>query len=895
MNALRSHAALLAAGGEILTATARQAEGLKARLGRARARAGESAWPTPPILPLGPWLERAFRRLDRRPALLEPEAASRLWQLIVEESRAGEGLISVSAAATEAERASALLADFRIDAASLEGASPEQLAFRGWAEGFKAHCRAGGVIARADLAAHVTGNAKELFGGGAPAARPIGLHGFGTPTPALAALIQALNAAGTPTLELTVEAGPATIVRREAPSPTLELEELAGWLHERLAGNPDAQLGVIVPDLGTRGAALRRLLTDRLAPAQQAPGALDARPFAFARDRTLADYALVTVALDVLALGGRSLDLLTLGRVLRSPYLRSPDPGLDASAWASRAAALDAELRRLGTREIPAEEVLGRMKASALGVRAFAESLGELRRTLGGAGRRSAASWAELWPRALRALGWPLGRELGTLEYQAARGFYAALERFAGLGRVLAPLGAAGARAELEALVGATPFEPAIGAPPVLVLETLEDPGLPFDGLFVAGLTADRFPGPSAPNAFLPQRLQRARGMPGAGAEAMLSAARAALAGFTRSTPELVLSVAREEGDARLLPSGLLPGAPAAAAWPVRPARAREIHARSALVPMPAGALPRIAAGVRFHGGVRALERQSACPFKAGAELRLGAEPLESPGTGLPRRVRGDLAHDALARFWRALGSQAALALLDAPGRAARAEASVAAAFASYRGYLPGGRLRLLEARWLTRAILGLAAVELEREPFTVQATEEKQNLELASHPLSIRLDRLDALADGTTVILDYKTGRATPRRWVGERPDALQLAVYAAFREEPPAAVAIARLPLGLRRKFVGLAAREAILPDVRSLARARQPALRTRTFADVLAEWREVAARLASEFAAGEARVDPADGACEYCALAPLCRIDERSLAAPADAGDGGAEGEP
>ena len=885
MSALRAHAALLAQGGEILTATARQAQVLKARLGLERARAGERAWATPPILPLGAWLERAFRRLADRPALLEPEAASRLWQLIVEDSEAGEGLISVRAAATEAERAYALIADFQIEPEALEGASPEQAAFRGWAERFGARCRAGGTIARANLAALVCAHAHELFAGGG-SAPPLGLHGFGAPTPALAALIRSLNQAGTPTLALLLEGGPAAIARREAPSPTLELEEVAGWLNARLAANPDAQLGVIVPDLSHRGAAVRRLLTDRLAPALKAPGAVDARPFAFGRDRTLGEFGIVTVALDVLALGGRTLDLLTLGRVLRSPYLRCPDPALAPEAWAARTAALDAELRRLGVREIPAEAVLGRIAASALGVRALADSLGDLRRTLAGGGLRGAASWAELWPRALRALGWPLGRELSTLEYQAARGLYASFERFAGLGRVLAPLSAASARAELEALVRSTPFEPAIGAPPVLVLETLEDPGLPFDGLWVAGLTADRFPGASAPNAFLPERLQRARGMPGAGAEATLKAARVALEGWARATGELVMSVAREDGDARLLPSGLLPAAGALEAAPAVRARARELHAARALVPMAAGRLPAIAAGIRFAGGVRALERQSSCPFKAGAELRLGAAPLESPGTGLPRRVRGDLAHDALARFWRELGSQAALRSLDDPARAARAEAAVAAAFEGYKGYLPAGRIRTLEARWLTRAILALSRVELDRQPFKVLAIEAKENLVLASHPLSIRLDRLDELEDGTTVILDYKTGRTKPSRWVGERPDALQLGVYAAFRDEAPVAVAIARLPLGLEAPFVGLAERGDILPKVRALANASQPALRGRAFADVLAEWRQVSERLASEFAAGEARVDPAEGACEYCALAALCRVDERSLAEPDDA---------
>jgi len=292
---------------------------------------------------------------------------------------------------------------------------------------------------------------------------------------------------------------------------------------------------------------------------------------------------------------------------------------------------------------------------------------------------------------------------------------------------------------------------------------------------------------------------------------------------------------------------------------------------------------------------VRGLERQSQCPFKAGAELRLGAVALESPGTGLPRRVRGDLAHAALAHFWRDLGSHAALAAAGAEGRLARTHEAVAAAFAGYRGYLPGGRLRELEGRWLVRALVALQDVELERAPFTVVATEHAEAIALAGRTLRLRLDRLDRLADGATVLLDYKTGRSTPKRWAGPRPDTLQLAVYAAARVEPPEAVAIVRLPLGATRRFVGLAAREGLLPDVRSLERARQQDLRGRRWEDLLAEWRQVSESLARDFADGRTGVDPVEGACEYCALAGLCRIERPSVAEGDDASaTGGATGE-
>lgn len=881
MHTLAAHAALLAAGGEIVTATPRQAQALKVRLGHLKADAGEAVWATPRIVPYGAWLERAAAALAERPLLLAPEAASRLWQRIVEDSKAGEGLLSVRAAATAAERAWQLLAEWCIDPDSLDRASPEQAAFHAWARAFASGCRERGAIERARLGSLLAARAAEALAGLHAPTAVVGFHGFARLTPARGRLRAALAAAGQPSQELALAAGPAQVTRIDAPTPALEFEALSGWLLERLRATPGIRLGVIVPDLAQRAGSLRRVLEDRLAPALKAPGAPDARPYAFANGRRLGDYALVDAALGLLALGDDTLDVLAFGQLLRSPYLSLAAEGTEAAARASQCARLDAELRRLGTRSVPTAEILNRLRGSRLGARAIAERIEAVRRALGGAPRRTAAVWAEAWPRALRAAGWPLGRTLGNSEYQAGEQLYECLARFGGLGRVLPPLTLAEARAEFRALVIATPFEPESAASPVLVLDALEDAALPFDGLWVSALTADRFPGASAPNPFLAQALQRQHGMPGASAEAVLLEARAALEGWQRSTPELVLSSARMDGEASLLRSGLLSElAPAkSAAAPVT--RARELYARRALVPGSAGRVPAIAPGLRLEGGVRGLERQSECPFHAMAELRLKADALESPGAGLPRRVRGELMHAALAGFWTGLKTHAALVAAGEADRAARAETAVAAALRNYKGYLPPGRLQALEKRWLVRAMLVLAEAETERAPFTVVATEQRENLELAGHPLEVRLDRLDALVDGgATVIIDYKTGRSTPRRWAGPRPDALQLAVYAASGKVPPEAVAVARLALGVDRKFVGVAAREGILPHVRAVDRSKAAGLRGQSWHGLLSEWRSVTARLAGEFAAGLATVDPAPGACEHCALASLCRIDEPSL---------------
>jgi hypothetical protein len=47
--------------------------------------------------------------------------------------------------------------------------------------------------------------------------------------------------------------------------------------------------------------------------------------------------------------------------------------------------------------------------------------------------------------------------------------------------------------------------------------------------------------------------------------------------------------------------------------------------------------------------------------------------------------------------------------------------------------------------------------------------------------------------------------------------------------------------------------------------------------SFAQQVTDWRRILERLATDYRAGLAIVDPKEGACEYCELTALCRIRE------------------
>ena len=188
MQALAPYLSILGAGGEVVTATGRQARALQAALGRHAAATGAGVWRTPRIVPYSAWLERALGTLDDRPQLIAGYAAERLWQLVVAESRYGEPLVSGRPTAAGAAAAWALAQEWQIDLARLPSSTVEESAFLEWASVYAARTALGGMLDLARLPALVAARVPGAGGEG-----PVGFHGFATRTPARATLIAQLE------------------------------------------------------------------------------------------------------------------------------------------------------------------------------------------------------------------------------------------------------------------------------------------------------------------------------------------------------------------------------------------------------------------------------------------------------------------------------------------------------------------------------------------------------------------------------------------------------------------------------------------------------------------------------------------------------------------------------
>jgi probable DNA repair protein len=285
------------------------------------------------------------------------------------------------------------------------------------------------------------------------------------------------------------------------------------------------------------------------------------------------------------------------------------------------------------------------------------------------------------------------------------------------------------------------------------------------------------------------------------------------------------------------------------------------------------------------RGGASVFKHQAACPFRAFSVLRLGAVGLGQAQVGLGPQERGTLVHVALDVLWQRLRSHAELVALGEHALSVLvdevAQTVVAQVAAEHRDLFTPAFARL-EQRRLAELLQQWLVLEKARAPFTVLAREQAHTLGLGGLMVNARIDRIDQLADGRCVIIDYKTGIPSEADWFGPRPEEPQLPLYAVAVERPLAAVLFGQVVRGDAR-FRGVAAVDGVAPGVKPHDQHRYTR-ESASWEAMIAAWQSVLTRLAQDFRAGHAAVDPKDAAtCQYCECAPLCRVYERNGVGP------------
>ena len=880
------------------------------RLARRLSMAGEGAIrPLRPALTVAQWLDALTEAallggdLSRPPRRLSRLQERLLWRRVIDESLAGDAtaaLLDRDGLVDAAVEANALIETWAVACGG--GHNEDARQFLDWRAAFRRRCDALGWY---DAARHQGWQIDSVVGGDLlPSA--IALAGFDRFNPQEQGLFDRLRAAG---VTVDVEAFDAAAAPPRClafDDPERELAAAVAWAQAMFADRPAARVGIVIPELAKQRATLLRVLDEAFAPATLRAAAADSpRPYNLSLGESLAEAPGIATALELLRLaipGARPTQGQWRG-AFGAPWWAG---GIDEALGRGH---LDADLREHLPPELDLATLLRRAWRQhfrdgglARTARALADLAAESARWRS---RRLPSAWAEAFAAALDAVGWPGDRAASSREFQAQEAFAETLNALAALDDFAGRIGAGEAVTLLADHCREAIFQPRTeGRPRLQVLGILEAATESFDALWVCGMSDAVWPPPARPSPFLHPAAQRAAGSPNASSEVQFRFAAAIHARLLCAAPDVVMSWAVQDEGRAQLPSPLLDADPAAAASAAAAApcaaslavRLRALAGEGAIEQLADRHAPPVADGETVRGGTQLIRAQAACPAWGYFQYRLGARALKSPVEGLDSADRGTIVHAVLEAFWRDRDSTEVFAW-DAPSLAMRIAEAVAAgitAFEADRDEALPPRFRALEATRLM-ALLG-SWLDIERQRaahFVVAGCEVERQLSLRGLPIRVVADRVDRLADGRLVIIDYKTGRAPAlSAWASPRIAEPQLPIYAAVDDgDPVAAVAFADLRARPPR-FAGLAAENGLLPGVGDVDSARRN-FDAGAFPDwpaVLSTWRARLLLLADEIHAGDAavRVDNPK-ALVYADVLPLLRLAEREWLFGAGDGDG------
>jgi ATP-dependent helicase/nuclease subunit B len=902
---------ILRTGATILAPNERAAADLRSRFDQAQSAAGFDAWEPAQIRSWNAWLESLWSTLvnegaDLRLLLNQPQEHT-LWREIIAADTPTLG--SPDALADLAQSAWRLAASYEATADLRRFAvTHDSRTFAAWAAAFTKRCDRAEYLSTAELSAAIR---THIENGTLVPPSNLLLIGFDDDTPARTSLLTTLAIHGCtierhaitsepapepgwPILRASAKGGvsgearplsstPAplhAIVR--ATNPQEEIQTASHWLRHFIETsnlNPSPltpqqiplRIALIIPTLQDERPALEASLRNILAPELQSIAAdISSAPYAFNTGIPLADTAMIAAALDLIRWIVDPLPIDRVTALLLSPYIGT-------FADLEIRAAFDAFKLRSTPMLRPEIDIarLTRIAQKSPAITHLLTPHATRAARLTPDTRRSHADWMDFIRDTLHDANFPGDRPLNAQEFRDARTWDHTLDAVATLDFAGDRVDFATALQALERQARATSTSPGPSNASVQIMTPTEAAGSSFDAVVFLRATDANWPTPERANPLLGWPLQHDRQMPGTGPARTAVRADEATQRLIAAAPTVLFFYAAEDetGPLRLSPIIGNLGLPIVDAVSLISVPETEIIPTETFPD--AESLPALPSG-DVIGGARVLKQQAACGFLAFSELRLRSRPISDIAAGLDAMESGNFLHRAMQAFWSEVKSQDDLRRMDSADREALLVRCITNAVDnSIEQQTPWDTayLQIQKDRLLILLRLWLNA-ELDRGPFTVLALETDTMVSVGPLTLSVRMDRIDRVADGF-VYVDYKTGSAANiSQWDGERPDDPQLPLYALLSQPGELkGLAFAKVRAGKGMAWLGYQAESGILP-------MKRPS--TVDIDLLIGEWRQTLTMLAEDFANGRATVSPKDFAinCARCTQRLLCRVNPELL---------------
>lgn len=851
----------------VVTPNQRLSSYLRNRYNQEQEARGATVWPSLDCLPLASWVTRAYMQLSDAPLLLSEAQALVIWEAIIIQSLTE--LLPPHSLAHAAHQAWCLLQQWQVPWSLLTAIESEETqTFLRWAEKFMDYCRSHDCID--------SSRAIEFLLQQSPwhqiSSQAFVFAGFDELSPRERQLVSYLGQQAQVHFYDPAIAS-SQVVCRSFSTLEHELQAMARWCHQQFAANPQLKLACVIPNLSAIRDKVQRVFMEVFAsPTAHLNPVKISVPFNISGGEAFSSFPLIRTALQILALRQSPVSFEIISTLLRSPFIAGAETEKNLRAQC------DVLLRQQATEQVSLSAVLTFIKNQRLCPLWLNDWLNFAKTGEKQLSPQPPSAWANYFAQQLRCVGWPGERTLSSDEYQQLERWHALLDELACFDLVDATISHEQAYHHLNNLARNTLFQAKTDEAPIQILGILEAAGMHFDQLWVAGMNDHCWPQPPTPNPFIPVSLQRHYNMPHASSQRELEFSTRLTQRFCQSAKQVTFSYRQLEGDLQLTMSPLL--------------RKMKHHCGErddeAIYPnghktvfeyctdewgscVPPG---------RVQGGAPIFKEQAACPFRAFAKIRLGATAVPPATTGLTPQLRGSLLHEILEKIWGKLTDQKTLLqqspealetlITEVVNRVLKKHAAQAMSVLKPRLLaVESQRLQQLVKKWLE--------IEKRRPAFQVLSRESLVEAQIAQLIFKLRIDRLDQLADGSFVIIDYKTGQPRLDDWFDERPDDPQLPLYCLTNEKSDFIQGLLFAQIRSEEScFKGIAAQDIGIAGVQIISQ--------QTLDDTINTWeafkqrqRETLTQIAEQFQKGFARVDPKqpEKTCLQCDLQRLCRI--------------------
>lgn len=835
-------------------------------------------WESPDILPVTIWIERLWKNFvakfhSDQPTLLNGAQERFVWEKILAQSRQHHYLLQITETSELIKTAWALLKQWQANhQSSYFSGTEDYLALWDWLEQFKTVCRENNWIDPASLPDIII---EKIPQGKIDLPNKILLFGFNEISPQFNCLLETCKQAGSTIALMHTKQDRLMTKRIALPDQEAEITIAACYAKLLYEKNPTASIGCVIPTLDKNRDRVKQIFSEVFSDIKFKKE--DHHPFNISAGKPLTQYPVVNAGLQLLALNQATIPTEMLGLILSSPFLGA------AEEEREKRARFDGFLRQRNITQINLRQLKNEYPESLQRyIPKFATRLDRFYALIENQTKFQLCSeWSCIFNELLKILGWPGERSLISDEYQTVENWLQLFAEFATLDHISNAITYHEALQTLHKMSAKRTFQPQSPEAPIQVLGLLEAAALPFDYLWIAGMDDLSWPPQPSPHPFIPKRMQREMKMPHATAEREFSYCHDLTEQYKQCAKQVIFSYAKKSDELDLLPSPLIDELPEITEQdlqlPAFQSASQLIYQHSALEKIIDEKAPALLANEVIKGGASVLKYQAMCPFKAFAEWRLHAHELEDQKLGLRAKDRGSLLHLVLSYVWDKLKDQTNLLNMKEEDLKIIIETSIQKSLSSTKNtYQTRAQYLDLECKRLYKITRDWLEIEKTRPPFKVISQEKTADIQLKQLTLMLRVDRIDELADGRKLIIDYKTGKSDIKHWFSSRPDEPQLPLYALIDSNHTIGITFAQIIPGLHA-FKGMSSDAINIPGIKSISEIKLA--ESLSWEKQIQNWQTVLEQLGEDFCAGDASVNPKElsKTCQWCGLKQLCRINE------------------